>query len=241
MKQARKYTQMLGISASLGEYLQPSVRYCNLNKMEFEPDSKLPARQKLWAWLTKCLQGTQSQPGPYYYLIHQCMTHDVSHLFKRLVEVIEVVTICSLDDEVYNVTHLEFNPDVQDLFGYMEDLRRAMRRLKDLNDRLPEEGRVLFSETYLRSRLVRAARQVAIYKPVIDSIISLPVDKWSVISVEQLCTQLESAKANDASLFARRGQSSAPQALDENVAVNFVAAKKEQTTTRNKNMQRICK
>ena len=69
----------------------------------------------------------------------------------------ETVTICSLDDEVFNVTHLEFDPSKQDLFTYLEDLRRAVRRLDDLNERLPAAGRVVLTDNYIRSRLIRAA------------------------------------------------------------------------------------
>ena len=82
--------------------------------------------------------------------------YDICTLFKRLTEVLETITICSLDDEVYAVTHLDFDPHSQDLFGYVEDLRKAIKRLDDLNERLPKEERVIFSEAYLRSRMIRA-------------------------------------------------------------------------------------
>src|SRR4029078_10916160 len=113
------------------------------------------ARQKMWTWISRCLYGPKTQPGPYYYLTHQCKMYDISYLFKRLWEVMETVTICSLDDEVNAVTTLEFDPNKQDLFGYLEELRRAVRRLNDLNERLPAAGRVILSDNYVRSRLVR--------------------------------------------------------------------------------------
>ena len=131
----KEFIDLLGFPSNMGEYMQPSQRYCNLSRMEFESDSKLPSRQKLWTWFVQCLQGPRAQPGPFHYLTHQCMVYDISFLFKRLWEVLETVTICSLDDEVYTVTHMEFNPKVQDLFSYIEDLRRAIRRLNDLNER----------------------------------------------------------------------------------------------------------
>ena len=43
------FMDLLGFPKTMGEYLQPGMRFCNLNKMEYEPDGKLPARQKLWA------------------------------------------------------------------------------------------------------------------------------------------------------------------------------------------------
>ena len=173
---SRKLISLLGFPKSMGEYIQPSMKFCNLNKLEFEPDSKLPARQKLWSWMVKCLQGPKLTPGPYHYLVQQCSVHDISFLFKRLVEVLDTVTICALDDEVYNVTHLDFDPSSQDLFSYLEELRRAMCKLSDLNERLPEEGRVILPESYIRSRLVRAARQVPAYKTVIDNLVTQPLD-----------------------------------------------------------------
>ena len=86
----------------------------------------------------------------------------------------ETVTICSLDDEVYTVTHMDFDPATQDLFAYLEDLRKAMRRLDDLNERLPHNARVTFPPSHLRSRLVRAARQLPGDKTVVDSLIIQP-------------------------------------------------------------------
>ena len=99
---------------------------------------------------------------------------------------------------------MEFNPKVQDLFSYIEDLRRAIRRLNDLNERLPKEGRVELTETYVRSRLVRAARQIATYKPVIDNLIMQPLEVWSKLSVE-VYKKLQTAHANDVSTSQIRG------------------------------------
>ena len=155
----------MGFPKSMGDYIQPSLKFCNFNTLEFEKDTKLPARQKLWAWILESLQGPRASPGPFYYITLQCKAYDISHLFKRLYEVLETVTICSLDDEVYAVTHMEFDPTTQDLFSYLEDLKKAGRRLDEVNSRLPESGRVIFSDAYYRSRLIRAARQIPMYKP----------------------------------------------------------------------------
>ncbi len=225
-KKSKSLIKLLGFPSSVGEYIQVSTKYCNLSKLLFEPDSKLPARQKLWSWIVKCLYGPKSTPGPYYYLINQVKIYDISHLFKRLTEVIETITICSLDDEVYNVTHLDFDPSVHDLFGYVEELRRALRKLSDLNERLPEEGRVVLSEAYIRSRVVRAARQMPIYKTVIDHLVIQPVKDWSTMTLEELLLKLESAQANDLSLIPKRTQyqTNLPS-VDEQVKANFAASK----------------
>ena len=155
MDTSKKLLEAFGISKS-PEDIHPSTRFCNLNKLEFEPDSKLPAPQKLWAWMVKCLQGNKAQAGPYYYFTQQCIPYDIAHLFKRLGEVLDTVITCALDDEVYNVTHLDFDPSNQDIFGYLEDLRRALARLNDLNERIPEAGRVLLLLTFPLLRKIKS-------------------------------------------------------------------------------------
>ena len=154
---SKRFTKLLGFPETMNEYIRPGAKYCNLNTLTFEAANKLPARQKFWTWMVKCLYGSKATPGPYHYLTMQCQTYDISHLFRRLFDVMETVTICSLDDEVYTVTHMDFDPATQDLFAYLEDLRKAMRRLDDLNERLPHNARVTFPPSYLRSRLVRAS------------------------------------------------------------------------------------
>jgi hypothetical protein len=45
---SQELIKLLGFPKSIGEYIQPSTRYCNLSKLDFEPENKLPARQKMW-------------------------------------------------------------------------------------------------------------------------------------------------------------------------------------------------
>jgi len=84
-----------------GKDVDPATNQGFIDMLGF-PEGKLPARQKLWAWIVQCLHGPKhlAQPGPFYYLTHQCVIYDISLLFKRLWDVLETVTICSLDDEV---------------------------------------------------------------------------------------------------------------------------------------------
>jgi len=86
------FIDLLGFPKNMGEYIKPSLRFCNIERMEFEPEQKLPARQKLWSWIGKCLFGPKAQAGPFYYLTHQCTIYDISYLFKRLWDVMETVT-----------------------------------------------------------------------------------------------------------------------------------------------------
>jgi hypothetical protein len=128
--------------------------------------------------------------------------YDIGLLFKRLVEVLEQITICSLDDELENVIKMDYNPQKQNVFSYLGDLRKAVRRLHELGERLPVSGRIELPDSYIRSRLVRAARQVPVYKPVIDALLILPMEKWATITSDTLYHQLEAVCANELSVYA---------------------------------------
>ena len=95
-----------------------------------------------------------------------------------------------------------YKPHSQNIFSYLGDLRKAIQRLHDINERLPEEGRIILPDSYVRSRLVRAARQVPIYKPVLDRLLIATVEEWSSITSEELYHQLEAVCANDQSVSA---------------------------------------
>ena len=82
----------------------PSKKYCNLSSLKYEEDSKLGARQKLWTWLVLSLQGTGNTPGPFYYLTKQVEVFDIAGLYVKLTAIMDVVTICSLEDEVNAIT-----------------------------------------------------------------------------------------------------------------------------------------
>ena len=90
------------------------------------------------------------------------------------------------------------------------------------------------TDTYIRSRLVRAARKVSIYKTVIDNLIVQPIAVWSVMSVETLYAKLEEAKAKDASV---RGVPNPTRVANQPVyndeaTANYVANDKTQTKER---------
>jgi hypothetical protein len=219
---SKKWLGMLGMPKS-GHTQSFSQKFCNLSTLSFEPDTKFPTRQKFWTWMVQCLHGPKTTPGPYFYLTKQVPVYDISGLFKRLTGIMETVTICSLDDEVYTVTHLDFDQTKHDLFGYVEELRVALQRLQDVNDRLPEAARVNLSETYLKSRIVRAARVLPVYKHVIDNLVALPVNEWGGMSINELLKKFESANANDIALQPRRNVStSVTSSLDDTVQANYI-------------------
>ena len=95
---------------------------------------------------------------------------DVRHQLP-IQKMLDQITICSLDDELENIIKMDYKPQSQNIFSYLGDLRKAIKRLNDINERLPDTGRIILPDSYIRSRLVRAARQVPIYKPVLNAIL----------------------------------------------------------------------
>ena len=76
-------------------------------------------------------------------------------------------------------------------------ISRAIKKVNDINERLPEAGRIVLPDSYVRSRLVRAARQVPVYKPVLDRLLITPMNEWTVITSDvrwQRATPLQSYK-----------------------------------------------
>ena len=70
---------------------------------------------------------------------------------------------------------MDYKPNSQNIFSYLGELRKAIKRLHEMNERLPAEGRIVLPDSYVRSRLVRAARQVPVYKPVLDALLIQPI------------------------------------------------------------------
>ena len=139
----------LGLPKNMGDYIQVGLRFCVLNTVQFESDKKLPARQKLWNWMIRSLKGPRGAAGPYYYLVDDVQPYDISSLFKRLCQVLEQITICSLDDELETVIKMDYKPQKQNIFSYLVDLRRAVKRLHDINDRLPKEAHIWLPDSYV--------------------------------------------------------------------------------------------
>jgi hypothetical protein len=222
---SQKLVGMLDLPKNVAEYRDCSLQFCNLATVEFELERKLPARQKFWGWLVRGLRGPKNTPGPYYYLVDEVQRYDIAYLFKRLCQVLEQITICSLDDELEAVIKLDFKPHSQNIFSYYADLRKAVKRLHDVNERLPESARIVLPNAYLRSRLVRAARQVAVFKPVVDALLMKKPEEWGKITVEELYHQLEQVCANDiAAGHHTRQRGENPTSTDDNVAANAANA-----------------
>ena len=220
---ATKLVGMLDLPRNVTEYRDSTLLFCNLQTVEFEPDRKLAARQKFWTWLVRGLRGPKQIPGQYYYLVDEVQPYDIQYLFKRLCQVLEQVTICSLDDELEAVIKLDFKPQTHTIFTYYADLRKAVKRLHDVNERLPENARIVLPDAYIRSRLVRAARQVPVFKPVVDSLLMKTPEEWGTITVEAMYHQLEQICANEQSATGRTTrQFTEPPTNGDHVTANTV-------------------
>ena len=110
---------------------------------------------------------------------------------------LEQITICSLDDDLEAIIKLDFKPKSQSIFTYYSELRTAVNHLHDLHDSLPEGARIFLPDAYLRGRLIRAARQVPVFKPVIDKVLVMPINEWAKLKLTDLYTLLEQVCAND--------------------------------------------
>jgi hypothetical protein len=197
------FLKALKVKPLIPEELQSKRIFCNLTKLTYEPETLLPARQKFWAWFVAALLGPTLAPGPYFYLTRQVPIYDLGGLFMKLSKILDVLTICTLDDEVNAVTSLEFNPSKQDIFSYAQDLLRAIAVLNETNARLDGAG-VVLSDTYIRTRIVRAARKVPTYKTYIDNIIAMPVEKWTALTYLEILTSLEAIRGHEDSFTPRR-------------------------------------
>ena len=106
----------------------------------------------MWNWIVRSLRGNRSSAGAFHYLVDEVPIYDIFALFKRLVEVLEQITICSVDDELELVIKMDYNPLKQNVFSYLGDLRKAIKRLHDVCERLPVDGRITLPDSYVKSR-----------------------------------------------------------------------------------------
>ena len=67
----------LSLNDKPGDLTKTSTSFVNLVTMTEEPDSKLPARQKLWNWMVKSLHGPKASPDPYHQVVAEVKHSDV--------------------------------------------------------------------------------------------------------------------------------------------------------------------
>lgn len=235
-----KLAGLLGRPKSLADTIS-NVQFCCLTTVEYETERKLPARQKLWSWMVRSLRGNKPTQGPYHYLVDEMQTYDISYLFKRLIDVLEQVTICSLDDELEIIIKMDFKPTTQNIFSYLGELKKSIKRLNDINERLPLSGRIVLPDSYIRSRLVRAARQVPVYKPVLDRLLITPMDEWTKLTSDDLYHQLEAVCANDQSVSATRHSYAAQSNSFDSLSANSIQFKEKQKEKTKPDQKQPCR
>ena len=71
----QKLVATLKLPKNLGD-LRPSTLFCCLSTVEFEDERKLPARQRMWSWITRSLRGNRQSAGPYHYLVDEVQRLD---------------------------------------------------------------------------------------------------------------------------------------------------------------------
>lgn len=212
--------KIMGYSESEVEYFQANTRFVNVLTGRVETQKDAIARQKLWHWMVKSLHGPRPAPGPYHYLLEEVAHSDVAALYQQLIRVIDTPTMVSQADDLAAVFQYTFNPQSQDIFNYYGEIKKLVRRVHDLNDRLPAECRILLPDTIVRALLLRAMRQVPLYKTVLDSVIIKNPDEWMTFSADELYKHLEQVNSNN------RGVSIQPQPqLEGSVHANTVKVK----------------
>ena len=127
-KLSEQMRQALGISERDQDFFQFSVVFVNTLTMRRESDRKAPARQKLWTWMVKSLQGNaNNKMGPYHYLVDEVEQLDVAALYMQLVRVIDTPTILSQADEVDALCNYAYKP-TQEIFEYLSTIKKQTKR-----------------------------------------------------------------------------------------------------------------
>ena len=99
-------------------------------------------------------------------------------------------------DDLAAVFQYPFNPQSQDFFNYYGEVKKLVRRVHDLNARLPVECCITLPDTIVRA-LLRAMRVVPLYKTVLDSVIIKNPDEWKTFSADDLYKHLEQVNSNN--------------------------------------------
>ena len=219
--------RIMGYSASDLEFFQPSIRFINVMTGIIEPVARSRMRHKLWTWMVRSLHGPKSSPGPYHYLVDEVDPLDVTALYQQLTRVIDTPTIVSQADDVAAVFLYTFNPQTQDIFAYLGEVRKLIKRVHELNDLLPERCRIVIPDTILRAQLLRAMKQVPLYKTLLDSLVIKKPAEWQEISTENLYKHLEQISSNTRDMD-RQMRSSTPREQNVQANVAKVQAKQNQ-------------
>lgn len=177
------------------KFFQSTTKFINVVTLEYESSSLSAARQKLWTWMVKSLRGSGVVAGPFHYLTDTVTAYDVAGLFSELVRVIDTPTILSQAAALDDVFTLQCKPP-QDVFGFLTELRKNVRKVHNMNNVLPENCRVNIPDSFIRARILQVLTTMPVYRTFMDSLMIKKPDEWGAITVEDLYKHLEVIAAN---------------------------------------------
>jgi len=214
-----KLLAIMGYSVQDFEYFQSTTQFVDVLSKKMEDSRFSNARQKLWSWMVKSLHGPKAASGPYYYLIDEVVQYDVAGLYAELTRVIDQPTIVSQAVDLDAVFSAQCRSS-QDVFSYLTELRKRVKKVHSMNSSLPEACRIVIPEAFIRARLIQCISQIPVYKPFLDSLMLKKPEVWGLLSVDDLYRNLETISMNN------RDVGRSPQAPNDFVQAHFVDAKK---------------
>ena len=186
---------IMGYSSTDFDFFQSTTQFVDVMTQKLEDSKYSNARQKLWAWMLKSLQGQKAAPGPYFYLVEEVIQYDVAGLFAELVRVIDQPTIVSQAVELDGLFSLQCKSS-QDVFSYLTEVKRHVKKVHSMNISLPENCRIIIPDAFIRARLIQCISQIPVSKPFLDSLMIKKPAEWGLLTVDDLYRNLETIAMN---------------------------------------------
>ena len=182
----------LGYNRNEVDFFQSSTRYINVVSCVIENRTiGSSSGRSSGLGMVRCLHGPGGVAGPYHCLRDQVQLYDVAALYRQLARVIETPTIVSQADDLAAVFLFPFNAQTQDVFTYIGEVRRLIRRVHDTNAILPEDSRIQLPDNIFRALMIRAIRHVPLFKPLVDQIIIQDAEEWRKLTPDALYKHME--------------------------------------------------
>jgi hypothetical protein len=207
----------LGLTSRDREFFQVSYKFISTVTWKVEDPKRLPARSKLWNWICKALAGPNParQEGPYHYLTTKVEQYDLAALYRELVRVIDTPTVLSHAHELDALFTITYKPG-QEIFAYLADIQKQMKRVNDMNHVLKEEDPIHIPDTFVRAKLMMAMSVNPMYKFLLDKWLIVEPDQWKELTTDAIYRQLQFVTANNRDV--RTYQVNTPQVRDTAVA-----------------------
>ena len=153
--------------------------------------------------MLKVLAGPNKLEGPYHHLSTLVAQYDVAALYSSLVQLIDQPTIVSQARELDALFMITFKQG-QEIFSYLTEIRKQVKRIKDMNLSLDQGNAIEIPESFVRAKLI-----LAYIRPLIDKLLVDP-DSWSDMTVDTIYKQLQHVTVNSRDM-ARPSQTSQGQ------------------------------